>query len=73
MLEIDEKNIKSLISLKDDGWINDFTTNYYAFALGLDIPENEICKKSKYFGFFFLLFCSIIVANFNYMKYIYYL
>ena len=51
MSEINDKNIKSLLSLKDDGWINDFTTNCYAFALGLDIPENEICKNAYQLGF----------------------
>ena len=34
MSEINEKNIKSLISLIEDYWENNFTTNCYAFALG---------------------------------------
>lgn len=51
MFEINEKNIKSLISLKEDYWENNFTTNCYAFALGLDIPEDEICKNAYQLGF----------------------
>ena len=51
MLEIDEKKIKSLISLKEDYWENNFTTNCYAFALGLDIPEAQICKNAYQLGF----------------------
>ena len=51
MSEINEKYIKSLISLKEDYWENDFNTNCYAFALGLDIPEEEICKNAYQLGF----------------------
>lgn len=46
MLKIDERKVKSLISLKELWWENSFGTNCYAFALGLDVPENEICKNA---------------------------
>lgn len=41
-LKLSSYEIKQLISLKEDYWENNFDTNCYAFALGLDIPENEI-------------------------------
>lgn len=50
MLKTNENYIKSLISLKEDYWENYFTTNCYAFALGLDIPEYEICEKAYQLG-----------------------
>lgn len=51
MSSINEKSIKSLISLREDYWENNFNTNCYAFALGLDIPENKICKNAYQLGF----------------------
>lgn len=47
---IDEKNIKSQISLKEEYWEVYFGTNCYAFALGLDVPESEICKDAYELG-----------------------
>lgn len=49
-LGIDYTKIKDLISLREDYWENDFDTNCYAFALGLDIPENEIMKDAYQLG-----------------------
>lgn len=42
--------IKNLISLHEEFWENDFSTNCYAFALGLDIPENQIMKNAYQLG-----------------------
>lgn len=47
-LSIDE--IKQLISLKEEYWEYDLDTNCYAFALGLDFPENEIVKNAYQLG-----------------------
>lgn len=41
-LKLSTYEIKQLISLKEDYWENNFDTNCYAFALGLDIPETDI-------------------------------
>ena len=49
-LKIDHTKIKDLISLREEYWENDFDTNCYAFALGLDIPENEIMKNAYQLG-----------------------
>ena len=46
MLNMPVKKIKESISLREEYWENIFETNCYAFALGLDIPENNICKNS---------------------------
>lgn len=34
--------IRKAINIDTDDWINHYRTNCYAYALGLDIPENEI-------------------------------
>ncbi len=49
-LKMDHTKIKYLISLREEYWENNFDTNCYAFALGLDIPENEIVKKAYQLG-----------------------
>lgn len=49
-LKIDHTKIKYLISLREEYWENNFDTNCYAFALGLDIPENEIIKNAYQLG-----------------------
>jgi len=46
MLNMPIKEIKENISLREEYWENNFETNCYAFALGLDIPESDICKNS---------------------------
>ncbi len=56
------KEIKNLISLREEYWENSFTTNCYAFALGLDIPEDEICKKGFQPG---VMASSILNIPFN--------
>ncbi len=48
--ETDFSTIKNLISLREEYWENDFSTNCYAFALGLDIPENQIIKDAYQLG-----------------------
>lgn len=35
--------IRNSITLDKENWENILTTNCYAYALGLDIPESEIC------------------------------
>lgn len=51
MNEVNEKKIKSYISLKSDYWENILKTNCYAFALGLDVPEHEIFLSAYQLGF----------------------
>lgn len=51
MKDIYGNDIRSLISLMELYWENDFNTNCYAFAPGLDIPENEICENAYQLGF----------------------
>ena len=46
MLNMPIKEIKELISLREEYWEYIFETNCYAFALGFDIPENDICKNA---------------------------
>lgn len=46
MLNMPIEEIRSNISLKEDYWEYDFDTNCYAFALGLDIGEYDICKNA---------------------------
>jgi len=46
MLNMPIKEIKGLISLREEYWEYIFQTNCYAFALGIDIPENDICKNA---------------------------
>lgn len=44
------EEIKELISLKEEYWEYYQDTNCYAFALGLDVPENEIIKNAYQLG-----------------------
>ena len=41
-MSLDE--IRNRIDILKWDWDNLYTTNCYAYALGLDIPENDICK-----------------------------
>lgn len=50
MISMDANKIKSLISLKSDDWENTVKTNCYVFALGLDVPENQICLSAYQVG-----------------------
>ena len=70
MIKNNEDYIRSLISLKEEYWENDFDTNCYAFALGLDIPESEIGKNAYQLGFiasqkFGLSFQDILKLSFE--------
>lgn len=47
---MDLKNLRNQIDLKEGNWINNDSTNCYAFALGLDIPQDEICESAYYIG-----------------------
>lgn len=37
-------DIRNSINLEKENWLNNTTTNCYSYALGLDIPESDICK-----------------------------
>jgi hypothetical protein len=43
MLKIMREDIISRIDLNKVDWANRLTTNCYAYALGLDVPESTIC------------------------------
>lgn len=47
-MEID--TLKKMISLREEYWEYCFNTNCYAFALGLDVPENDIVKNAYQLG-----------------------
>lgn len=47
-MELDE--LKQSINLSNMGWININDTNCYAYALGLDVPQNEICTCAYELG-----------------------
>lgn len=49
-LKINFERIRDLISLREEYWEYTFSTNCYAFALGLDIPENDIVKNAYQLG-----------------------
>lgn len=46
-LKMSLKSLRSKINVYKKKWIHNFTTNCYAYALGLDIPENHI-KRFAY-------------------------
>ena len=46
MEKMSSEEIRNKIKLFKSTWINKSTTNCYAYALGLDIPEKEICKHA---------------------------
>ena len=45
-LVLNRLDIISMIDLKCVNWVNKSTTNCYAFALGLDVPEKKICEAA---------------------------
>lgn len=49
-LRIDVDKIKDLISIREEYWEETFSTNCYAFALGLDEVEDEIAKNAYQLG-----------------------
>ncbi len=44
MLKMSLRKIRGSIQVYPENWINVMETNCYAYALGLDIKENDICK-----------------------------
>lgn len=44
LLKIDGPSLHDRIDINKRNWLNNATTNCYAYALGLDIPEEEIIK-----------------------------
>lgn len=53
------QNIKYLIDLKYDNWVNNKTTNCYAFALGLDLNQDDICPYAFEIGTMYFHFQNI--------------
>ena len=49
-LKLNLKKIQDYIGLKTDFWVNTTTTNCYAYALGLDIPETNIVEGAYRLG-----------------------
>lgn len=49
-LKMSSEEIRNLISLREQYWEYNFETNCYAFALGLDVPENDIVKNAYQLG-----------------------
>ena len=43
-LKMSLKVLRSLINVNKEGWDNVLYTNCYAYALGLDVPQYEICE-----------------------------
>ncbi len=43
-LKMSLEKIRNMIDVNKTTWQNIYTTNCYAYALGLDIPEKNICK-----------------------------
>ena len=50
VLKMSVDDILDYISLKTEYWENAIGTNCYAFALGLDIPEDDIIKNAYQLG-----------------------
>lgn len=46
MLKMTLNEINGCIQIYPESWVNKSTTNCYAYALGLDIREGEICKSA---------------------------
>ena len=43
MLKMSLNEIKGKIQMYPENWVNMYSTNCYAYALGLDVRENDIC------------------------------
>ena len=43
-LKMDLITLRNAINVEKNNWINKYTTNCYAYALGLDIPEDDIIR-----------------------------
>ena len=52
MLKMSIKDIRKSMSYERDAfdWKNILKTNCFAFAMGLDIPENDICEQAYSLG-----------------------
>lgn len=46
MLKMSLQEIRGQIQMYPENWKNIYTTNCYAYALGLDLPEDNICKSA---------------------------
>lgn len=72
-LKMSKEDIRKQIQLKPQNWRNTGTTNCYAYALGLDIKENDICQNAYQPGtmskilnlsvFFEYFFYSTLIKN----------
>lgn len=52
MLNMSLDKVRDNIQIYPENWINIYTTNCYAYALGLDVPEYAICKGAYQPGSF---------------------
>lgn len=68
-LKISTEDILDYISLKCDYWENAMDTNCYAFALGLDIPEDEIVKNAYQLGIIGATINNISLSKLKNMTY----
>jgi len=67
MLNMTLNEIKGKITLYPENWDNTYTTNCYAYALGLDIPEFKICKGAYQPGSISMEFNPLVFDQyFNY-------
>lgn len=64
-LKLDTNEIKDLISLREEYWEYQFDTNCLAFALGLDIKENNICKNAYRLGIIGSIIKGIPIKQLN--------
>ena len=49
-LKIDPKKLKLNIDVYKNTWVNTYFTNCYAYSLGLDLIEDDICYNAYYVG-----------------------
>lgn len=68
-LKISINSLKKMISLKDEYWEYCFNTNCYAFALGLDVPEDYIFKNAYQLGVIGAVIYDIAVIKLKNMTY----
>ncbi len=69
IIDLNQENIKKLISLKEKNWENIDTTNCYAFALGLDIPERNLATNIYQLGVFYSIMNDVPFYELNMMPY----
>ena len=53
MLNMSVENIRKLVGqeITYENWIHSFTTNCYAFAMGFDVSEEDICYHAYGLGY----------------------